>query len=305
MTQRPVFIVSCLLIFLMLPLSPLFAGTYRVRSGDNLYDISKKHGISIHTLKKANQLQTNSIRPGQILTLPDSAANTAKPVTPLSDAFYIVKKGDTLASISRKTGASVKDLSALNSVNPRSLRIGQKVLLPKPVGSELATEDLLDEEGDPSAPDEAILDETCPVSSHEAYLGNWRDNEERKLLVKVATGFLGAPYKLGGASVKGIDCSAFVRKMYAFFDITLPRTAREQAFVGVRVNRDELAEGDLVFFRTRKPIGHVGIYIGNNEFVHASYKAKSVRIDRLDHPYFQQRYLHAVRVKQIDAADGV
>lgn len=288
----------------MLPLSPLCAGTYRVRSGDNLYNISKKHGISIDTLKKANQIQTNSIRPGQILVLPGPGASHAKVAAPVSDSFYTVIKGDTLASISRKTGASVKDLSALNSVNPRNLRIGQKLRLPKPVESPSVPEDLLDEDDDFSGADDTMLTENCSVSAHETYLGNWRDNEERKLMVKVATGFLGAPYKLGGSSVKGIDCSAFVRKMYEFFDIALPRTAAEQAFVGVRINRDDLAEGDLVFFRTRKRIGHVGIYIGNNEFVHASYKAKSVRIDRLDHPYFQQRYLHAVRVKQIDAPDG-
>ena len=101
---------------------------------------------------------------------------------------------------------------------------------------------------------------------------------------------MGAPYRMGGVTVQGIDCSAFVRKMYEFFNIKLPRTAREQAMVGVRVDRDKLEAGDLVFFRTKRPIGHVGIYIGNNEFVHASYRARSVRIDSLEKPYFQQRF---------------
>ncbi len=108
---------------------------------------------------------------------------------------------------------------------------------------------------------------------------------------------MGAPYRMGGVTVQGIDCSAFVRKMYEFFNIKLPRTAREQAMVGVRVDRDKLEAGDLVFFRTKRPIGHVGIYIGNNEFVHASYRARSVRIDSLEKPYFQQRFQRAVRVK--------
>ena len=74
----------------------------------------------------------------------------------------------------------------------------------------------------------------------------------------------------------------------------------EQSSVGVRIDRTKLEEGDLVFFRTRKPIGHVGIYIGNNEFVHASYRGKSVRIDNLDQPYFQKRFQRAVRVKGLE-----
>jgi cell wall-associated NlpC family hydrolase len=125
------------------------------------------------------------------------------------------------------------------------------------------------------------------------------------LLVKVATGFLGAPYKLGGATVQGIDCSAYVRKMYQFFDITLPRTAREQSRVGMAVGKDELEEGDLVFFRTRRPVGHVGIYVGNNEFVHASSGERFVRIDSLDKPYFQKRFVRAVRIKGLEKSNAL
>jgi cell wall-associated NlpC family hydrolase len=80
----------------------------------------------------------------------------------------------------------------------------------------------------------------------------------------VAIGFLGAPYRLGGSGLKGIDCSAFVRKTYQIFDIDLPRNAGTQSKVGMSIDHEELVEGDLVFFRTRRPLGHVGIYIGNN-----------------------------------------
>ena len=135
---------------------------------------------------------------------------------------------------------------------------------------------------------------------NEELLGKWNSPDERKLFIKVATGFLGAPYRLGGTTVRGIDCSSYVRKMYEFFDITLPRTAREQSIIGVSIERSELEEGDLVFFQTRRPIGHVGIYIGNNEFVHASRRSKVVRIDSLDGPYFQKRFRRAVRVKGLD-----
>jgi hypothetical protein len=131
-------------------------------------------------------------------------------------------------------------------------------------------------------------------------LGKWNSTEERQLFIRVATGFLGAPYRLGGSSVKGLDCSAFVRKIYEFFGVTLPRTAREQARIGISVLREELEAGDLVFFNTRRLLGHVGIYIGNNEFVHASSRNKGVRIDSLKEPYYDRHFIKAVRLKGLD-----
>ncbi|HOW56534.1 MAG TPA: NlpC/P60 family protein, partial [Smithellaceae bacterium] len=68
----------------------------------------------------------------------------------------------------------------------------------------------------------------------------------------------------------------------------------------VGVGKEELVEGDLVFFRTRRPVGHVGIYMGNNEFVHASSRGRVVRIDSLETPYFQKRFVRAVRVKGLN-----
>jgi cell wall-associated NlpC family hydrolase len=145
------------------------------------------------------------------------------------------------------------------------------------------------------------------VQYSENPLGKWRDPEERNLVVKVAKGFLGAPYRLGGSSVQGLDCSGFVRKIYEFFDVNLPRTAREQAKVGMKVAKEELTEGDLVFFNTRRAFGHVGIYIGNNQFVHASSgkKDRHVRIDSLDKPYYNQRFIKAVRLKDLEEENDI
>ncbi|HPC86523.1 MAG TPA: NlpC/P60 family protein [Smithellaceae bacterium] len=285
------------------------AAQYKVKKGENLSLISKRTGVSIAEIKKANHLQGNFVKPGQILSLKEKASPS--PVTAKSkiqpSSSYIVKRGDTLPLIARKTGVPVMQIAKLNHVTTKSLRAGQKLILPREEAPAKAPaeeeDDLLDEE------DEGLTDDPSAAISFEEktseeLLGKWGSAEERKLFIRVATGFLGAPYRLGGATVKGIDCSAFVRKMYEFFDITLPRTAREQSTVGMKVKRDELVEGDLVFFRTKKPIGHVGIYIGNNEFVHASYKAKAVRIDSLDRPYFQKRFQRAVRLKGLDENDG-
>ena len=224
---------------------------------------------------------------------------------------YTVKNGDTLGTIARKTGVPVKQIMALNNVSPSKLRIGRKLVLSKPVKfaqkkAVSPCKDCLTEE-DENEDENEVLSENIALTGfekesrkNEELLGKWNSLDERKLFIKVATGFLGAPYRLGGTTVKGIDCSSYVRKMYEFFDITLPRTAREQSIIGVSIERAELEEGDLVFFQTRRPIGHVGIYIGNNEFVHASRRSKVVRIDSLDGPYFQKRFRRAVRVKGLD-----
>lgn len=304
MKRRIVFSgLSVLLLLFCLTING-YAGSYKVKKGDTLSTISKQLGVSVNEIKRSNHLAGNKLKPGQILSVNQKGSPApvrVKSKTP-SATHYTVKKGDTLARIAKKTGVPAKQIAALNDVSPKTLRAGRSLILslpPSAVQAAADEEDLLDEEDDVASSDTAG-DIACDDKATDELLGKWGSADERKLFIKVSTGFLGAPYRLGGATVKGIDCSAFVRKMYSFFDISLPRTAREQSAVGVRIDRSKLEEGDLVFFRTRKPIGHVGIYIGNNEFVHASYKGKSVRIDNLDQPYFQKRFQRAVRVKGLE-----
>jgi cell wall-associated NlpC family hydrolase len=95
----------------------------------------------------------------------------------------------------------------------------------------------------------------------------------------------------------GIDCSAFVQKVYRFVDINLPRSAREQYVEGNPVNRKELSVGDLVFFRTYASFpSHVGIYLGDDLFIHASSAKRKVSIDSLDTPYYLKRFIGAKRI---------
>jgi cell wall-associated NlpC family hydrolase len=191
---------------------------------------------------------------------------------------------------------------ALNKVCANSLRIGKKLVLAKPIN--LSDDKLIDEENEDSRETPSMSELENQKRYNEEFLGKWRSPDERQLFVRVATGFLGAPYRLGGSSLKGIDCSAFVRKIYSIFDIELPRNARAQSQVGISIDREKMVEGDLVFFRTCRSLGHVGIYIGNNEFVHASSTKKVIRIDSMDTPYFQKRFQRAVRIKGLEG-EGV
>jgi peptidoglycan endopeptidase LytE len=313
-------------IFLWMGLSVLFAWfgfcreslareTYQVRSGDTLFGISEKIGVTIDALKAANHMKGSILKPQQILFIPTSTANTfskSPKSSSVREEVYRVAKGDTLVRIAKKTGISVDELREINRLQGSTLKIGQKLALAKrqdrdesPASMEYMLNPVMpdaeeEEEDGGIASDEALAEIERRKQESAALLGNWKNPDEPKLLVKVAMGFLGAPYRLGGSSVRGIDCSGFVKNIYQFFNTELPRTAFEQSHVGMRVSRSELVEGDLLFFNTRRKLGHVGIYIGNNEFVHASSRKRGVRVDNLNVPYFDKRFVRAVRLKGSD-----
>ena len=116
-------------------------------------------------------------------------------------------------------------------------------------------------------------------------------------LTLFAKKLINIPYKFGGNSILGIDCSAYVKKVYGLLGMDLPRTAREQFNEGETIEKEELSIGDLVFFRTYASFpSHVGIYLGNNLFIHASSKGRKVKVDNLDAPYFVKRFIGAKRL---------
>jgi cell wall-associated NlpC family hydrolase len=288
---------------------------YKVQNGDTLYSISKKFGVSLHEIKQANNLQKSRIKPRQILNISSeegSAGSSSKHTVKSKSkpVYYTVKKGDTLSRIAKKTHHPMKQIAALNHINNKGLHVGQKIVLAKSTYVAAKSEPVQEDDDDAQdAVNENEKKETTDTSNDEPekkgeLLGKWNSPDEMQLFVKVATGFIGAPYRFGGSSLKGIDCSSFVQKIYRIFNVTLPRNAAEQSKVGICISREHLTQGDLVFFHTKRSLGHVGIYIGNNEFVHASSRKNGVRIDSLDTPYYQKRFQRAVRIKGLDNNTG-
>ncbi|MCX7695784.1 MAG: C40 family peptidase [Caloramator sp.] len=122
-------------------------------------------------------------------------------------------------------------------------------------------------------------------------VGNIEDVED------IAKSLLGVRYVYGGTTTSGLDCSGFVQYVYKKMGVVLPRTASQQASVGLAISKDELRKGDLVFFETVSAgISHVGIYIGDGQFIHASSTAKRVTVSSLDSGYYSTRYRGAVRI---------
>lgn len=339
---------------------------YTVRKGDNFYNIAKKYHVKINDLKNANTVSGKNIKPGDRIIIPKEEKEvqkktqaaraekssiayrkTPKKPNPIDktadisqtahkDIYHIVKKGDTLSSISHRYSVGVTELKDLNDLKkPSKLKNGQKLLV-KLDGPKMYTvkkgdniwtiarkfhldaEELM-EINDMDSPSLNIgkklyLEENQPISSEfqnneilaknlEEELNNVLGSSEfsekslQEKLSLFAQKLLHIPYKFGGNGIFGIDCSAYVKKVYGLLGMDLPRTAREQFNEGETIDREELSMGDLVFFRTYASFpSHVGIYLGNNLFIHASSKGKKVKVDNLDTPYFVKRFIGAKRL---------
>lgn len=127
-----------------------------------------------------------------------------------------------------------------------------------------------------------------------------------KVLLESVDSWYGVRYRTGGNTKSGVDCSGFTVAVYAAaYGINLPRVSREQYRISRKISTTELQEGDLLFFNTRgSGVSHVGVYLGNNKFIHATV-SKGVTVNGLFEPYYLQRFVGAGRIddKQVMASN--
>jgi len=191
----------------------------------------------------------------------------------VADDKYKVKTGDDIESISSRYHISVKKLKKVNNLKNKSLVIGTTIKIPNQT-IELST----------------LLLNISTASP----------------ILKEAKEHLGKSYVWGAVGPAKFDCSGFTSYVCRKNGINIPRTSIMQSEVGTKVTRKELKEGDLIFFDTSKEkrgyITHVGIYLGDNKFIHASSANKQVVISSLNQSFYKARFKWGRRVNQLLAS---
>jgi len=248
-----------------------------VKKGDSLLSLSKKYSIPVNEIRELNNLRSSKLKPGQTLTLRKTGPKS-----------YTVKKGDNVYKIAKRFDLDIDELKEMNGLETDHLKPGQNILLEH------------DTETNEPKTHNAILSQAFSRSDLEEELMQASESEEHGMkdrLILFAKKLLDIPYRFGGNTLLGIDCSAYVQKVYSLIGINIPRSARQQFTEGNPVDKEELSIGDLVFFRTYASFpSHVGIYLGNNLFIHASSRSKKVTIDSLETPYYIKRFIGAKRL---------
>jgi LysM repeat protein len=243
---------------------------HKVVSGDTLSKIAKKNNVSVANIKKWNNLKSDVIYPGQNFLVSKTSTSSSNNVaaeespTPSSSASegttYIVISGDSLWKIGKQFGLTVQELKTLNHLKSDTIHVGQKLIVSKTESSQ--TENSVEEDINPSAE---------PV-------------------IELAKSLIGTPYVWGGNSPAGFDCSGFIHYVFNQSGTKIGRYSTD-GYYSRSYYVDKPVVGDLVFFEnTYKPgISHMGIYIGNNEFIHAD-GTKGVMITSLNNSYYKQRF---------------
>lgn len=228
---------------------------YTVQSGDSLWKISQTNNVSIADLKTWNQLTSDNLYVNQKLSL--LAPHSHEPATSETNSTYTVQKGDTLYLIAVRYKLSIAQLKSLNNLTSDTIYVGQVLKVTA---------------GGTSTPVPA------PALS------------KAQMVIDEAKKYIGTPYLWGGNTPAGFDCSGLTSYVFNKVGVTIPRTAATQ-WSGLKAVSSP-NPGDLVFFETYAPgPTHVGIYVGNNQFIQAG--SKGVSIADMTNSYWKPRYLGA------------
>ncbi|WP_409252152.1 LysM peptidoglycan-binding domain-containing protein [Bacillus sp. SCS-153A] len=251
--------------------------TYQVVSGDTLLGIANNHSITLAELKSWNKLNDYLIYPGQKLVVSRKTVSSssepassdkkeekaAEPKESTAQTTYSVVSGDSLLRIALNHDVTVSQLKEWNKLKNDTIYIGQKLKI----------------HANPSTVKEPAKDK--------AKSDNLGVNVEE--LLEEAKFHIGTPYAWGGSSAGGFDCSGFIYYVYKEAGMNISRQSS-----GGYYNRsyyvDKPEPGDLVFFENtyKKGISHVGIYVGDNKFIHAG--DSGVQITSLDHSYWKSKF---------------
>ncbi len=283
-----------------LTILPVSGALYAVTAGDSIQGIANRFGVEASDIVKANALQdANVVAAGQKLVIP--GAKIAASLQPaVASVSYVVEAGDSVRAIAERFSVNPDRLIQANGIRDADVVFpGQKLSIPggqaqAAVASRAAAPPSSRPAAAPApaaapkpAPQPAPAPAPAPADSSG---GNWT-------IVEVASKQLGAPYRWGGTSPAGFDCSGFVSYVYKNAGLSISRDLWGQLQAGPRIKQANLLPGDVVFFENTYTIGlsHNGIYIGGGRFIHAASERVGVIVSSLSENYWAARYYGANR----------
>ncbi|BCW98276.1 MAG: hypothetical protein KatS3mg024_1103 [Armatimonadota bacterium] len=282
--------------------SAALAATHTVRTGDTLWELSRRYGVSTRAIARANGISENStLQPGQKLTIPGSSSSGhSSSFSGSSGRQGVVQKSAPLRAEPSTQGKRLGTLPAGTRVRILQTKWDwHQVRTPSGstgwVGGFLVKVIQIAPAPSARAGRHSASARTVAKSSPSPAPA---PSGASSSAVRTAMNHLGDRYRYGGSSRGGFDCSGFTRYVYAKHGVVLPHNSAAQFQKGIPVSKGELKPGDLVFFsRGGKRIGHVGVYVGNGKFVHASNPRGGVRVDSLTTGTYARTYVGARRVK--------
>lgn len=254
------------------------ADSITVKKGDTLWKLSQQHHTSVNTLKQANHLSSDTIYVGQKLQLTGKAvAKTTTPKTTPSTT-YVVKSGDTLYKIGKKFSVRYQDIQKWNKLSSTTIKAGQKLTIS---GAAVAT---------PTTAKTTPVAKTNTVTTATTMKTTTAVSDKREELIQFAKQFIGKPYKWGGTTPSGFDCSGFMYYTLHSENLVSNRT-NVAGYWSLAKKVSNPTPGDLVFFQNTYKDGpsHMGIYLGNNQFIHAG--SNGVAIDQVNSSYWKKHFL--------------
>lgn len=276
-----------------------------VKQGDTFFSISKKYEVSISDLKKFNpSVFEKNLRLGDKIHLKKQKNTTTQDeteqVVALDDSVeenddsgeitHVIKKGETLFSISKKYDLSVSQIEQLNPRLSDKLKIGYKLIIKKGNSS---NNNSVSSSNDLVAENEQEANEDVPYSLENSSTANQ--------LIQIASQHIGTRYRSGGTSSGGFDCSGLMYHTFGQLDYKLPRSSNDQSQIGDKIAKKKAQKGDLIFFSTngRGTINHVGmiteVYDDEILFIHSSVQS-GVIVSSTNEAYYSKRFKTIKRI---------
>ena len=322
MKKWPLFIASAVAISICNPIQTEASSTYTVQSGDYLAKIAIKYHLTIAELKEWNGLNSDRINIGQVLIVSKNeqkikgkllatSKNKSMSIRPINQLIaredtilvdvpsqppivteylqHTIVKGDTLTKIAQLYGTTVSKLKEWNQLTSDQIYVGRTLRIESMKVDDVVPEIEFEKEV-VSTIDQAIAQQ-LQKETIQTTNPSLEGTALYDMVLQMAQSLKGIPYVFGGNTPAGFDCSGFINYVYSKAGLTITRKSSADYFFSDTSKVAEPVPGDLVFFKNTYMAGisHMGIYVGNGEFIHAG--SKGIELSKLSYTYWKERFV--------------